>query len=267
MWFGTRGHERWVRDPSRGMGASPVGVSSQTGQLGGGFGVRNSVGSHLEYSMAWNFADRDTIRQITDFADGVFGTGLIYFIDPMAVDKNVLPQGWATPSQGCYDGPLLVKSTTPVIAATAANSHGFPAESAVYTLTADSVPVSLYVPIPDGATLQVGFVGSATGSAVVTATDASGTTDLTLLAVTDTALTNAAFTGWVEFALSGVGDITLTAATAVLADAATSGVWVSGQGNSGCRFDRASVQVTDYNSALDLQGLTATLFEVGSWEW
>ena len=138
MWFGTRDYPQWISCPVVDADMSKVGWQSQQQYLNGGARVRRSSTAHKEYNLSWNLQSRDNIRQINDYADGIYGDGLIYFLDPFAMDKNVLPQYWAAPMLGADDGPILHGGVRPTIVATGTNGFGYPVKSAVYAVKADA---------------------------------------------------------------------------------------------------------------------------------
>jgi hypothetical protein len=117
MWFGTRSYMVEVTDPQMNPDYESVGWGESTQYLNGGLGVSQSVAAHQEFFLSWAAMSRAEVRKITDFADGVYGTGLIYWLDPVAADQNVLPQQWATPSIGAYDGVPLAGDIRPVASA------------------------------------------------------------------------------------------------------------------------------------------------------
>jgi hypothetical protein len=276
MWFGTRDYAQWIPVPSVGADMSKMGFGSRADFLNGGAAVSRSKTSHKEYNLSWGLQSRDKLRPIMDFADGIYGEGPFYFIDPFAADKNILPQYWASPMLGCYDAPLLGGSTIPAIFTTVANTNKYPVKSAFYTLTG-TTNRQLYIPIPTGYAFNIGAHGSATGSCAVTVTPVvSGTTygtasNLTLLATTSTTRTNlvisgASYTG-VLVGLTGSGTITLAGIIGQIVPVGTAipaGGFISGQGNSGCEFD-AQPQLQNYSVALDKVALTVKMIEVGSW--
>lgn len=136
MWMGKRGRERWVPAPATGMTYGPKRWSSKTSFLSGGAAVRTSIASHLEYELDWNAISRDSARLIEDMNSGIDGTGLTYFLDPMAMDKNVLPAQWAFPALAALDGPVLWGNARPASVPTEANDLGYPSTSAQYTAKA-----------------------------------------------------------------------------------------------------------------------------------
>jgi hypothetical protein len=97
MWMGTRDFADWVPACSINADFSSVGWSAKTTYLNGGAYVRRSRGTHKEYELNWPLSPRDDLRKIDDLAKGLWGDGLIYFLDPFAMDKNVLPPHWASP--------------------------------------------------------------------------------------------------------------------------------------------------------------------------
>lgn len=138
MWMGKRGRERWVPAPATGMTYGAKRWSSKTSFLSGGANVRSSIASHLEYEMDWNAISRDQARRIEDMTSGIDGTGLTYFLDPMAMDKNVLPAQWAFPALSALDGPVLWGNARPASVPTESNDLGYPATSAQYTAKAST---------------------------------------------------------------------------------------------------------------------------------
>lgn len=98
MYFGNRNRMTWVKCPDSGMGLTRARWSAEGVYLNGGGYVRESTASHIVYEMGWNFLNRAQLYAITDYRDGVYGPGNIYFLDPFQMDRNVLPQNWAQPA-------------------------------------------------------------------------------------------------------------------------------------------------------------------------
>lgn len=277
MWFGTRGNMRWVKAPAINMTAGKVGWEAQTNYLSGGASVRRSISAHKEYGMSWNLAEREEIRMITDYADGIYGTGPIYWADPFVLDSNMLPQAWATPFVGAHDGTILSGSDVrPTLVDTPANINGYPVKSAVYTVGAGDKP-AVWIPIPPGYTAWVGATGTAgTGGAVTVAPTTGATTSapaqaLTLLPVTGTTRVNKSFDSsaydGVLVSLGGTGTITLTSMIVQVLPTGSvpaSGGFISGQGHSGCSF-ASQPELTQYNAVLDRVGLTVRMVETEQW--
>lgn len=285
MWFGVRGNMRWVPAPAIDPDFSEFGWSSSMLYLNGGAGVDASKSSHKEYSITWNMANRDLLRPITDYAGGIYdsvdGINLIYFLDPMTVDKNVLPQLWATPSQAKADGLTLFPGQVPTLSTTPANALDLPTRSATYK--ANTSGSSLYIPIPPGYTAWIGVYGSRTGAAAMQVTPTNGyisgtAADLTMLGYGDNSRFNAHYDG----AAGSVDGILLSPKNlgAASTDTVTLsglmvqilptgqlplvGNFVSGQGHSGCQFNGKPLQ-TPHSAKLDLVAMSAKLVETGSW--
>jgi hypothetical protein len=286
MWFGTRGYETWVKAPEPGGDSSRVGYSNSLQLLNGGASLRTSQAAHREYSWTWpNVSSRAQVRPIIDFAEGVFdsidGVNLIYFIDPMVADANVLPQNWATPAQGGSDGVPLFDDddNLPTLVSTPANPFRYPARGAQYTSAAQN-PQSLYLPIPPGYTAWVGVHGTASNSAsgiivqpVNGYSNAGAATIPPNLAVTTSQLVNFSVasgtaSGIVLSPSVASGD-TLTLYGVVVQVIPTgqspgTGQFISGQGHSGCLFNGHPTE-SPYSAPIDQIGMSAKLTEVGSW--
>jgi len=280
MWFGTRGYMKFVPCPLVDSDMSKVGWQSSAQYLNGGTRVRSSVTAHKEYNLAWGLQERDNIRTVTDYADGVYGDELIYFVDPFAADKNVLPQYWATPALGIEDAPILTGTAKPAIVQTDSNTNGYPRNSAIYYVVTTDPKKSIYVPIPPGHTAWVGFHGQKPddSTAYVRVRQAIGTTGygtsttLTPLTVDTTTRVNASFNSsstvhGIVLDLQGSGTLIMTGLIVQILKTGVTpaeGGFISGQGNSGCKFAEQP-KLQNYSSAMDKSALTAKLVEVGAW--
>lgn len=280
MWFGTRAYMQEVTDPS----ISPAYDAGEWGEavqyLNGGLGVFRSVAAHQTYVLTWDLMPRAEVRKITDYADGVYGDELIYWLDPVAADQNVLPQSWATPSVAGYDGVPLAGDDRPVLSANPVLSQGYPAELATYTVDETTALRSVFIPIPPGYSGWVGVHGGSGAAGFVKVTPFEGAvagtpvnpTILTTATTTrvNTEISGASVTG-MEISLdnSTPGSFTLAGMIAqVLPDGVVpeTGGFISGQGHSGCRFvGRPSRSPYTVAAGLDLVAVTAKLGEVGEW--
>lgn len=274
MWFGTERKMTWIEVPQTGADSSPINMSERQTLLNGGGWVRGSWASHKQYTYSWgDSATRETADAIHAYASGTYGRGLIYFIDPMWADKNVLPKQWADPSMAAnYEAPPLVADTVPSITPTPNNPNGLPVDTAVYTVPANYDPqvagTELAIPIPPGSTLSIGFIGSSTGAGVRVRHGATVST-LTPLAVNSTTVTNYNITGdqWAYIGIAGSGSdstISIAGLTARI-DAAPDGPWSPGEGHSGCRFEGKPTLINYGGLNGGQVGVAATLVEVGSW--
>lgn len=278
MWMGARARERWVPAPQSGMEVSPIGWTAQSQYLNGGTALRASFASHQEYAPAWNTNGRDALRPIGDMARGMYGSDLIFFLDPMAMDKNVLPYQWSVPALASEDGPVLWGQERPESVPTASNSLDYPAYSAQYVATTDRR--SVYIPVPPGHTAWVGWHGEANGTGGLEVTPVIGPATngapvaINALPVGSDTRVSTAFSGdayrGIEIRFGGGTATTASIAGVIVqilasTDTPQTGPFISGQGHSGCRFNgKPTMQA--YSSAAGTDGLvsmSAKLVEVG----
>lgn len=283
MWMGVRGHMDWVRAANTEPDFSGIGWGTDFQYLNGGAGVRSSVGSHKTYVMDWNTLSRDEARKITDLAEGVYnssaGIELVYFLDPMAMDRNAAPQFWASPYQQVADGTTLIPGQAPVDVLTPYNTRGYPPRSVQYIMNSSSRTV--WVPIPPGFTGWVGFHGQTTGAEALIITPTSGMSNLTPVGATvlgtntDTRVTDSFDStecDGITLSLPNEGaesTNTVTISGIIVqvlptGKAPDAGGYISGQGNSGCQF-AGKPTVAPRSAALDQVSLSATLIETGTW--
>lgn len=280
MWFGTRAFMQEVTDPQMDPDYEAVGWSESTQYLNGGLGVSASTVAHQEYFLSWGLLSRAEVRKIADYADGVYGSGLIYWLDPVAADANVLPQSWATPSLAGYDAVPLAGDTRPTLSANPVLSQGYPAELATYTVAEADTLRSVFVPIPPGHSAWVGVHGSVSAQDFVKVTPFTGSTagtvvHPTILSTATTTRVNTEIAGGatgLELSLDNTTGGTFTLAgiiVQVLREGVTpsTGGFISGQGHSGCRFLGRPIRVPyAVADGMDLIALSAKLGEVGEWE-
>lgn len=107
MYFGTRDRMQWVKCPASGMGRGSQRYSSDGVFTNGGGWSTSSLAGHLVYEMNWNFLRQTEKEAIRDYYDGTYGSGLIYFLDPFAMSRNVLPAAWANPALALEGGPPM----------------------------------------------------------------------------------------------------------------------------------------------------------------
>jgi len=276
FYMGTRAKMLEMRAPSVNMPSSKQGYFNKVDYLNGGSSIRRSTAAHKNYTMSWNSISRDEARVITDIADGVYGHGPLYIHDPIAADRNVLPQWWATPSQGLYDGLVLNDAERGESVLTPANNLNFPAESVRYVVDSGRTR-RVWVPIPAGHTAHVGAFGfDGTGGTVVAtptvdALSSGAPVTLTLMDVTDDSRFNETFDAslynGVELSLGGAGTLTLSGIMVQVLETGVTpeiGGFISGQGNSGLQF-AAQPAYTPYSAALDKVGVVAELTEYYGW--
>lgn len=264
MWFGTAGNMRWVPCPAINprIGTEAWGESGT--YLGGGAFVKSSKSSHKVYDFAWNTASREEVYSVVDYAEYVYGDGLIYFLDPFAMDQNILPAAWAQPGVfGAGSPSLLTTGAAPTVGTTPSNTLDLPTHSATYTVDNDGRELTIQV--PPGYTFHFGWFGSGAGGGVVKVNGANAPSlnhnGSTLF---NTTLANPE----IKIELGNSGGLTIYGMIAQVlptGQSPSATKWISGRGNSGCRF-QGRPSVNGLSAALDKVSASATLVETGDWE-
>lgn len=277
MYFGNRNYMQWVKCPEAGATYDSQGSSQSAGYLNGGAFRRNSLSAAKRFNMSWALTSRDNIRSITDYAEGVYGPGAIYWGDPFTMDKNMLTQSFATPSLGGYDGVILDGTDErPELVPTSANTLGYPVESAQYLTGQASAPLKHWIPVPAGHTAWIGAHGDPTSTGGLrvqpTARDAEvgAATIIPVTSVESTQRVTHSFLGTeqggIEVSLAE-GSTTLAG---VIVQVLKNGVqpetggFISGQGQSGCDWDELPSK-NAYSAAMDLVGVSASFIETEQW--
>lgn len=266
IYFGNRDYMQWVKAPAINMDSSKSGYFSGTmTYLSGGAYSRRSWSAAKTYNLTWSNAKQHELQPILDYADGVYGTGDIYFCNPFTFEQNMLPQWCATPALAGEDAPLLVGDKRPDIVPNGDRTMGYPANAAVYTVATSAVDEFIYIPIPPGYTAWVGVHGSFTGTAAI---KINGTTNATPLGTSTSQRVVDAVTGeGLSLALAGEGTATLYGIVVQMhrtGRTPPTGGFVGGRGQSGMQFISQPV-LTEYSAAFDMIALTAELVEVEPW--
>lgn len=284
VYFGTKDKQSWIKSPASGMRANNVGWSTKTQLLNGRAFVRRSNGSHREFSAEWigdlNSGLESSLQTIKNYADGLYGEGPYYFIDPYAAAQNVLPEHWAAPMLTENDWPNLAPGITPVFNKSTVN-NGFPMKYAKYTtLDAYESTNKLTLIIPQGYRLHFGWhapaASPATGIKIVPYLRSTGLADTALTPAKITAggnlRTNTQIAGntysYVEIFISTTAaqDVDITGMIAqILPDGAAvaTGGFIAGKGTTGLEFEN-SPQIEYYSSAINNGqiGMNANWIEV-----
>jgi len=225
----------WFPTPNRSPDLSPSGWADGGTLLNGGGFQLNSFGSHKEYIFEWPQSSQMRYAQLMkSYADGSFGRGLIYFLDPLIYTKNVLPAMWADPSMGVgYEGSSLVYGVDPTALPTSNwETNELPIKSAYYDLGSIATgwrgkEDAVFIPVPEGYTFSFGSIHSQTGQGRVyyrtqSKAGALGTvTEVTPLPTNTAALVNTFVSGvdlagvwlFIGKAAAGAGSVTLSAMT------------------------------------------------------
>lgn len=168
VYFGTADKQVWIKAPSSGMRANNIGWSTESQLLDGRTFVKRSGASHRQYESTWtgslNSSEETSLQHILNFADGLYGDGPFYYLDPFTVNQNVLPQNWAAPMLAQNDWARLTDEIQPTFTA-ASVANNYPMKYATYATADDFVSErKLTVIIPSGYKLHFGWHGPATGS-------------------------------------------------------------------------------------------------------
>lgn len=281
IYFGNRERMTWVRAPDANYDGSRQGwVGGATTLLNGGTIVQRSTSAHRTYSYTWNMMSRDEIRNIQDYAEGVWGPGAIYMLDPFAMDRNVLPQHWASPRTVLQDAPVLSgskRSDAPEFPVDLSNLWSYPTRGILYAYSA-SWPLAqyrpkLFIPIPSGYTAWFGAHGQPSATSGLTVTPVGGLAETMPILTTNT--DQRFSSSWDGSQYSGVElSFSLNSGSAVISGMMMQilptgvipkkGAFISGQGHSGLRF-ATQPSLTNNNIALDRQSLSAQLIEDEAW--
>ena len=293
FWFGTEQLMQWLPTPNRGAQTGSEGWTAEGQLLNGGRSQLGSFGSHRVYVFEWPSTSTAKASQtLKSYADGSFGRGLIYFLDPLIYKTNIFPAMWADPSMGIgQEGATLVYEIDPTALPTPAREQNeLPVNSAYYNLASVATgwrgkEEAVFLPVPEGYVLSVGAMYSFTGTGGVyyrtqTKTGALGVaTKLAPVATSSTTILNtdlqapdlAGVWFYVGKSASGASSVTLSALTARLTTVVNpdarikDGPWFGGQGHSGCRFLRKPTETKNGPFNGGQVGFAASFTEVGSW--
>lgn len=275
MWFGTRQFMREIADPQANPEYPRTGWESEQEFYRGAVAIDQSVDGHQSWFFDWGILTAEETRKITDFRDGVYGPPIIQWTDPVSSRANALKQSWATPSLAGYDAVPLAGDDRPALSANTDQSRGYPVEKATYTLTAETVLKSMFVPIPPGHVAWVGVHGEANAAGRVKVTPFTGSTPgtvihPTILSVSTATRVNTEVEGTgLELSLdnSSPGACTLTGMIVQIlrdGEVPATGDFISGQGHGPCRFkgrpNRTPFIATPEDTRMRV---SATLVEVG----
>lgn len=278
MYLGTRERAIWVQAPAPGAGFAAEGFSSSMKYANGGGSVRNSKGAHLEYDFTWNSLTRDQIADIEDYAYGLYGDGLVYPVDPYAMDRNLFSAQWASPKITAEDGIPLTGVVRPSKVLINDMSLGYPMYAAAYSITAGQAKRKFYLPVPSGYTAWVGCHGLVNARGLIVqptlnGVASGGTTAVPTLAVNNSTRFSASFVGGsingIDISVDTTATTTLTLCGLMLqllptGTAPATGGFISGRGNSGCEFEGKPTRSV-YSIPGESIGLKAKLVEVGDW--
>lgn len=289
LWFGTIERMRWVETPLSGADSTPQGWNASGSLLNGGGWVKHSWGSHKLYEYSWRDSSaRQAAQLMKSYRDGVFGRGLIYFIDPLIYDTNILPAQWAAPGINIgNESAIKVPGVTPTLTSTPwGEALDLPATAAQWSFPTGAIIKSneVFIPIPAGYQLHLGGMYEGLNAAPVfrrVMMNGVALDDYEMVpqlnpegneVVSSHPITGRGIYLSIQRTSREAGILQVQALCARLipidksAIGIQSGPWVGGQGHSGCRFDGEPTYI-EYNGVGGGQvGYAATFREVGSWE-
>lgn len=283
LYFGTPGNMRWLPAPKQGILRTPNRFISETEYLNGSSSLYQSYTGSMRYEMDFGFQHPEDIQHLIICDQGAYG-GEVFFLDPFAAKTNVLPSYWASPWLSAVGAPNLqgVDSWNALMVGdTPANTLGYPLLMGRFgehlpTQTWDEANApELWIPVPDGFTFHMGVHGvNVTPDMFVTvAPDGDTPDDLTMMAVTDSALTNYTYTptggNGVTIALTGDSDAAIDIAGMVAqvlptGQSAPTGRFIPGTGHSGCRIV-GGVQNLGHSVVWNWEQYSIAMREYGNW--
>lgn len=282
MYLGAKANMKWVPAPLTGPDLTPNQYVSENPFLRGSQSLFQSVAGARQYPYEFGLKTNSEINHLLNTASGAYGQD-VYFLDPFAMNTNVLPIHWSQPWMAAYGAPNLMgkdkykQALTP----TTSNTFDYPTMSAVMGLDAGNATwspgqsLTLWIPVPSGYTFHFGAHSNTAGASnpyIGITPDGGSETAPVMLANNTSTLTNYTYTpgsnSGVTLKLNGNPALTssisgMVAQVLPAGTAAPTGSFIAGKGHSGCRFvgPVRPVGVSTYYG----QQYSATLKEYGNW--
>lgn len=279
IYFGNANHQAWIKAPSSGMQVSQSGWQNQTTRSNGRIGLKRSNASARSFNPSWIGSlnsESESLQIINDFANGFYGSGPFYWVDPFAMNQNILAPHWAAPGLCEKDWPTIYNGSE-TYASGNKSVNGYPITSMVIDPLGSSSPHKFTVIIPPGYSFHFGLHSTVGGLAdkvklhCINRNNPYTSNDLFPLSLDTTSgvRTNAIVNGdvyrLVEININA-GDIAIAGMIGQILPNGTSvatGDFISGRGTTALEF--AQPPVMEYYSA-NLNngqvGMSATLVEV-----
>ena len=168
LWFGTKTRAEFIDTPLSGAESTPESWQSSGSLLNGGGFSTVGAANHKVYDYSWRRSStRQMAQKLQAYRQGAYGPGLLYFVDPLIYDTNVLPAQWSTFTSNLgskAEGPLP-GTTRGYVQRTGWEKLDLPASSVRFTTTSGSQGLAkrLYIPIPEGFELYLGGFFEAQG--------------------------------------------------------------------------------------------------------
>lgn len=174
VYFGNAQSQCWIPAPLTGLRVDSTGFSVENQLLSGRTYLKRSGANSRAFSVSWNGSlnaetRENSLHTIKDYADGIYGAGPFYWLDPYAVDTNLLPPHWASPMLSLGDWPSISSVGTQSLVSSASNTKNYPYQSLklAFSGAAESTTTHRII-IPAGYKLHFGVHGVlASGSATV----------------------------------------------------------------------------------------------------
>lgn len=264
VYFGNSTKQLWIPAPRTGLSASSSGFFTDSQLLSGRAFIKRSKASHRRFSPAWvgplNASSvNDSLHTIKDYFDGIYGDGPFYWLDPYAIDTNLLAPNWASPmlSQNGWDSISSVGTASLVDTETNVRNYPYKSLRLSFSASVQESTESFRIILPESHRLHFGWHGEQnSGSATIilrcydrdtgTATDVSTEP----LAVTSSIRTNTQVRGR-DYSMVDIIVKNTAASTSVIGiagmiaqvlpelSAVEQGDFISGRGTKGLLFSSA----------------------------
>jgi hypothetical protein len=101
------------------------------------------------------------LHTIKDYFDGIYGEGPYYWLDPFAIESNLLAPNWASPMLSQNGWASISSVGTPALVTTAANTRNYPYQSLRLTFGASvqESTESFRIILPESHRLHFGWHG------------------------------------------------------------------------------------------------------------
>jgi hypothetical protein len=140
VYFGNAVKQLWIPAPKTGMDASSAAFFNSAQLLSGRAFTTRSGANHRRFSPAWNgslnaASVNDSLHTIKDYFDGIYGEGPFYWIDPFAINTNLLSPNWASPMLGQNGWSSISSVGSAALVDTTTNTRNYPYKSLELTFT------------------------------------------------------------------------------------------------------------------------------------
>lgn len=282
MYLGAKANMKWVPAPLTGPDLTPGQFVTEGEFYRGSSSLWQSVAGARKYPYEFGLKTNSEINHLLNTASGAYGRD-VYFLDPFAMNTNILPIHWSQPWMAAYGTPNLMGKDKykQAVTATTSNTFDYPTLSAVVGADSGNAAwsptqsLTLWIPVPSGYTFHYGAHSnniSANDVYVGITPDGGSEVKPTLLGNNTSVLTNYTYTpgsnSGVTLKLNGNPASTsylsgLIAQILPTGTPAPTGSFISGKGHSGCRFvgPVSPVGVSTYYG----QQYSVTMKEYGNW--